>query len=91
MTIDIDDKGTVSSISTEADKKRNLNRSIARSKQQVILLKKENKKQHEQIGMLKSQIKKVNYDLMNEKKTSNILLARSREEAGKTMAAAKKY
>ena len=39
--------------------------------------------------MLKSQIKKVNYDLINEK-TSIILLARSRAEAGKTMAAAKK-
>ena len=40
VTIDLDDKGTVSSISTDADKKRNINRSLARSKQQVILLKK---------------------------------------------------
>ena len=55
----------------------------------MILLKKENANQHKQIGILKSQIKKVNSDLINEKKTSNILLARSRAEAGKTMAAAK--
>ena len=89
VTIDIDDKGTVSSISTDADKKKNINRSLARSKQQVILLKKENANQHKQIGILKSQIKKVNSDLIKEKKTSNILLARSRAEAGKTMAAAK--
>ena len=58
---------TISTLSSRTDCTFNLKRRLDSSKQQVILLKKENKKQHEQIGMLKSQIKKVNYDLMNEK------------------------
>ena len=52
VTIDIDDKGTVSSISTEADKKRNVDRSIARNKKIVKDLRRNNKTNQTKIASL---------------------------------------
>ena len=71
VTIDIDDKGTVSSISTEADKKRNVNRLIARSKKLVQDLRRNNKTNQAKIASLTEKVKQLNEYLVKEKKASN--------------------
>ena len=77
VTIDIDDKGNVSSISTEADKKRNVNCSIARSKKLVQDLRRDNKTNQAKIASLIEKIKQLNEYLVKEKKASNTLIATS--------------
>lgn len=77
VTIDIDDKGTVSSISTEADKKRNVNRSIARSKKLVQDWRRNNKTNQAKIASLTEKVKSLNEYLVKEKKASNTLIEAS--------------
>lgn len=84
----MNDKGTISSISTD-DQKCNPQRSLARSKMQVKVLQLDSKKDERKIARLTKELKVAKQKSVKEKKATNALLESSQIESAKVFASAK--
>lgn len=87
--MDENDKDTLSSISTDMDRKTNIQRSLARSKKQVQAMKLENKKNQTKINKLTEKLNQMNQEFVKEKKATNKILESSRKESTEVLATAK--
>ena len=76
----LNDQGTISTLSSESDRVHNLKRSLSRSKKQIESLKNINEKYENKLDLLTKKINEINHNFMQEKKVANILLERSRAE-----------
>ena len=89
ITLVSDEKGTVSSISTDISTTCNIKRSLARSKKQVQTLKVDNTKNASKIKILTEKLHEMNQAFIKEKKATNAIIASSRKESAEVLEIAK--
>ena len=89
ITVDENDKATLSSISTDMDRKTNMQRSLARNKKQVQAMNLVNKKNQTKINQLTEKLNEMNQQFIKEKKATNTILESSRIESAEALATAK--
>ena len=84
ITLDVDDKSSVSSITTSGDAISQVNRNLARTKKQVKNLKDLNKQKQMKIEKLTKELNLVRQQFTKEKKVSNFLIQESKMEVDRS-------